>query len=512
MIDDLNSIDNHKSSILPYLAARFLMVSFLKIIAGPAAAALCYILLQWLQPDEQVSRMACIAAWMALWWLLESVPMAVTSLLPVFLFPLAGIMSTDKIAPFYMNDVLMLFIGGFLLAFAMERWHLHRRIALRIISFIGTDYHKILFGLMLATYLISMWVSNTATTLMMMPTAMAVIARIEEMTGQRNNKIGVAMLLGIAYSASIGGTATLVGTPPNMIFLSQFKASFPNEAPVSFLQWSLFGIPFSFAYLLICYALLVKLNMKEKMVAEPHHHGIFKKELDSLGKMTFEEKMVTLLFLVMTLLWFTRADLPIGSITIRGWSSFLPHPDFFQDGTVAIFIATLLFVIPSKSKQGEMLMDWESAKKLPFSIILLFGGGFALAKGFAASGLADWLGAQMQGIGALPDFVIILLVCTFMTYLSEVASNVAITQLMLPVLAAVAVAADIPPLLLMIPATFAASFGFMLPVATAPNTIIFTGEKLTVKDMLRAGIWLDILGIIWLTLAMNIFGRWVFGV
>jgi len=488
------------------------MLRFLKIIAGPLLGAGCYLLLKSLQPDENVSRMAGITVWMALWWILESVPIAVTSLLPVFLFPIAGLMSTDKIAPFYMNDVLMLFIGGFLIAFAMERWHLHRRIALRIISLIGTDEHKILFGLMLATYLISMWVSNTATTLMMMPTTMAVIARIEEMTWQPNNKVGVALLLGIAYAASIGGTATLVGTPPNMIFLSQFKAAFPDAAPVSFLQWSLFGIPFSFGYLLICYLLLLRLNMKEKNTAALHHHGIFKKELESLGRITYEEKAVTVLFSIMALLWFTRADFVFGRITLHGWSHWMPHPDFFQDGTVAIFIATLLFVIPSKSKPGEMLMDWESAKKLPFGIILLFGGGFALAKGFSASGLADWLGAQMRGIGALPPFVIILVISTFMTYLSEVASNVAITQLMLPVLAAVSVAAQIPPLLLMIPATLAASFGFMLPVATAPNTIIFTGEKLTVRDMLRAGWRLDILGIIWLTLAMNVFGRWVFKV
>ncbi|HXH19159.1 MAG TPA: SLC13 family permease, partial [Chitinophagales bacterium] len=376
---------------------------------------------------------------------------------------------------------------------------------------IGSDYHKILFGLMLATYLISMWVSNTATTMMMLPTTLAVIARIEELTGQRNNKIGVAMLLGIAYAASIGGTATLVGTPPNLIFLSQFKAAFPYDAPVSFLQWSLFGIPFSFGYLLICYILLVFLNMKGKMNLQPHHHDIFKKELESLGKMTFEEKTVTILFSIMAILWFSRADIQIGSTTVHGWSSLMPHPDFFQDGTVAIFMATLLFLIPSKSKKGEMLMDWESAKKLPFGIILLFGGGFALAKGFSSSGLADWLGMQMHGIGALPDFLIILVICIFMTYLSELASNVAITQLMLPVLAAVAVGADIPPLLLMIPATIAASFGFMLPVATAPNTIIFTGEKLTVKDMLKAGFWLDISGILWLTVMMNLFGRWVFG-
>ncbi len=483
---------------------------FLKILSGPLACALCYFMLQSAQPDENVSRMGGIAAWMAVWWMLEPVPMAVTSLLPVFLFPLAGLMSTEQIAPYYMNDVMMLFIGGFLIAFAMEKWNLHRRMALRIICTIGSDFHKILLGLMLATYAISMWVSNTATTLMMMPTTLAIIARIEEITGERNNKIGVAMLLGIAYAASIGGTATLVGTPPNMIFLSQFKAAFPDAAPVGFLQWSLFGIPFSFGYLIICYFLLTRINMPDKIKTGSQHLDTFRKELKSLGKMTFEEKMVTILFSIMAALWFTRADIQLGGTVLPGWSSLLNHPKFFQDGTVAIFMATLLFLIPSKSKKGEMLMDWESAKKLPLSIILLFGGGFALAKGFSSSGLAGWMGGQMQGIGALPDFLIILLLCLLMTVLSELASNVAVTQLMLPVLAAVAIAADIPPLMLMIPATLAASIGFMLPVATAPNTIVFTGEKLKVKDMVKAGFWLDLIGVMWLTAAMTFFGKWVF--
>lgn len=481
-----------------------------KILSGPLAAVATYFLLKQIQPDEIVSRMGGIAVWMALWWMLESVPMAVTSLLPVFLFPFAGILSTEKVAPLYMNDVLMLFMGGFLVAFAMEKWNLHRRIALRIIQFIGTDLHKILFGLMLATYAISMWVSNTATTLMMLPTTMAIITRIEEVTGRKNTKAGVAMLLGIAYAASIGGLATLVGTPTNLVFVSQFKALFPNEAPVSFLQWSLYGIPFSFSLLLLCYFLLVKMHLKGESLPKGYDKGMFSKELQELGKMTFEEKAITVLFSTMALLWFTRADLPLGSVTIPGWSRLMPQPDFFADGTVAIFIAVLLFVIPSKTKKGEMLMDWDSGKKLPFGIILLFGGGFALAKGFAVSGLADWMGSHLSIIAKMPLYLTILLVCLFVTILSEVASNVATAQLILPVLAAVATATNIPPLLFMIPATFAASFGFMLPVATAPNTIVFTGEKLKVKDMVRAGFLLDIIGVLWMTLSMYLYGRWVF--
>ncbi len=485
--------------------------TWLKILSGPLLAAVIYFLLDSVQKEESIASMGGIAAWMAAWWMFEAVPMAVTSLLPIFLFPLMGIMSTSAIAPFYMNDVLMLFMGGFLVAFAMERWNLHRRIALRIIALIGSDIHRILLGLMLATYVLSMWVSNTATTLMMMPTTMAVITRIEELTNEPNNKFGIAALLGIAYAASIGGMATLVGTPPNMVFLSQFKTAFPDQPSVNFLQWSLFGIPLSFGFLVICYFLLIKLNLRNSNLPKTLDHNIFHAELKALGKMSFEEKVIAVLFGLMSVLWFTRADLHLGQFVIRGWSSYLaPGSDLFQDGTVAILIATILFMIPSKNKKGEMLLDWDTAKKLPFGIILLFGGGFALAKGFSSSGLAQWLGDQMGGISALPDFLIILLVCLFMTYLSEVASNVAITQLMLPILAAVSIGANIPPLLLMVPATLAASFGFMLPVATAPNTIVFSGEKLKMKDMVKAGFWLDILGILWLTSCMYLFGRWVF--
>lgn len=228
-----------------------------KIISAPVIGIGTYFLLNIIQPDENVSRMAGIAVWMALWWMLEAVPMAVTALLPVFLFPLGGILNSNEIARLYMNDVLMLFMGGFFVALAMEKWNLHKRIALHIIKVIGTDLHKILFGLMLATYLLSMWVSNTATVLMMLPTILAIITRIEGVAGIKNTRSGIAMLLGLAYAASIGGLATLVGTPTNLIFVSQFKALYPDQAPVTFLQWSLFGIPFSFTLLILCYLLLV---------------------------------------------------------------------------------------------------------------------------------------------------------------------------------------------------------------------------------------------------------------
>jgi len=238
--------------------------------------------------------------------------------------------------------------------------------------------------------------------------------------------------------------------------------------------------------------------------------AIFKEEFESIGKMTFEEKVITILFSVMAFLWFFRADLEIGGFIIPGWSNLFSYPEYFQDGTVAVVISTLLFLIPSRQKKNEMIMDWNAVKKLPYGIILLFGGGFALAKGFTESGLTDWLAGQLDFVGKLPIYLTIIVICTFMTFLTEITSNMATTQLVLPIFAAIAIGAGINPLYLMIPVTFSASFAFMLPVATAPNTIIFGSEKVEIKDMVKTGIRLNLIGIVITTIGMIVLGRFVF--
>ena len=508
----MNNLIYPQYSLLIILAQNMKasILKFLKISAGPLSGLLIYYLILLSQSDLTVARMAGIATWMAVWWIFESVPLPITSLLPVFLFPLGGIMSTKTVAPVYMNDVLFLFVGGFILAFAMEKWNLHKRIALKIILLIGSDYSKILLGMMVASYFLSMWISNTATTMMMIPTTLAVIGKISETSNRETNKFSTGLLLGIAYAASIGGTATLVGTPPNLIFLSHYMAAFPDKEPVSFLQWFMFGLPVSLVFLFITYQILKNMYTVSDNGSATDKLNIFENEYRSLGKMVFEEKVVTVLFIVMAVLWFTRADLMIGNIVIPGWSGLFNNPEYFQDGTVAIFIATLLFIIPSKQHSGEMIMNWETVKKLPYGIILLFGGGFALAKGFIESGLTDWLATQLDAVGTLPVYVIILILCTFMTFLTEITSNMATTQLVLPIFAALAIGADIDPLYLMIPVTFSASFAFMLPVATAPNTIIFGSEKLEIMDMVKTGIRLNLVGIVVVTLAMILLGRFVF--
>ena len=487
------------------------MLKWFNILLGPVLAIVCYYAMQSGEADESIAYMAAVAAWMAVWWITEAVPLAVTSLLPICLYPVFGIMSTKAIAPSYMNDVLFLFVGGFIMAFAMEKWNLHKRIALKIILLIGSDINKILLGLMSASFILSMWISNTATTMMMIPTTLAVINKLEEFDKAKSKKLSVGLLLGIAYAASIGGTATLVGTPPNLIFLSHFAATFPDKTPISFLQWFMFGFPVALVFLFIAYQLLRKIYTS-KLSNASNNIEIFKTEYRQLGKTGFEEKMVMLLFSIMALLWFSRADLEIGALHIPGWSNLFAHPEYFQDGTVAIAMAIILFLIPSKQKKGKMLMDWASVKKLPYNIILLFGGGFALAKGFTQSGLTEWLSGRLDFIGHLPTVLVVVAVCLFMTFITEITSNMATTQLVLPVFAAIAIGSGINPLLLMIPATFSASFAFMLPVATAPNTIIFGSEKITIKDMAYTGLFLNLIGVALISISMLIYGNWVFSV
>jgi sodium-dependent dicarboxylate transporter 2/3/5 len=488
------------------------MNQWLKIILGPALGIATWAMFESVQPEPMVSAMGLVTIWMAMWWITEAVPLAVTSFLPVFLFPLLGIMGAKAVAPLYMNDVLMLFIGGFILAFAMEKWDLHRRIALKTILIIGTDLKLVLLGMMAATYFISMWISNTATTMMMVPTTLAVIAKMKDLLGDRAMPVAKSFLLGIAYAASIGGMATMIGTPTNMIFVSQFQAIFPNQPQVTFLQWFIYGVPTSLMMLFACYGILRwqhKIPTLENPAETLH---IFKSEYASLGKMTYEEKMVSLIFGITALLWFTRAEANIGRFSFPGWASFFgDNKGYFLDGTVAIAMASILFLIPSKKDKKSTLMDWKTVQKMPLSVILLFGGGFALAEGFGVSGLADWLAGEISFLTALPAWAMIFLICVLVTLLSEFASNVATVTLVLPILAAIAIGSGINPLYLMLPATFAASLGFMLPVATAPNTIVFGSEMITAREMARAGFLLDLAGAVLITGTMLLFGHFVFG-
>ena len=486
------------------------VLQILKIVLGPLAALLIYLLVDIDPARPELTRMLSIAIWMAVWWVLEAVPIAITSLLPFLLFPFFGIMNTNDIAPLYMNQVIFLFIGGFMIAIAMEKWNLHKRIALRIIMSVGNHPGKILFSFMFASYFLSMWISNTATVMMMLPTTLAVVYEINKQSGQPTG-FSIALLIGIAYASSIGGTATLVGTPPNLIFLSNYIKAFPDDQTVNFTSWFLFGLPTSLILFGAAYFILKRIFIHKKSYSNLDP-TVLNDEYRELGKITYEEKIVLGAFIGTAVLWFTRADLQIGELLIPGWSGLLPNPAFYTDATVAIFMALVLFIIPAKNPRGKMIMDTMSLAKIPFGVILLFGGGFALAEGFVKTGLSQWMADQLGVFAGFPPFLLVLCITLFMNFFTEFTSNTASAQIFLPVILVMSQSIGIDPLLLMIPVTFAASFAFMLPIATPANMIVFGSNMIKVKDMIKAGIWLNIAGSIIVTILMFLWGKIVFGI
>jgi sodium-dependent dicarboxylate transporter 2/3/5 len=367
-------------------------------------------------------------------------------------------------------------------------------------------------GFMFATSFLSMWMSNTATTMMMIPIAISIIYKLEELLGKvQLGSYSTGLLLGIAYSASIGGLATLVGTPPNLSFARIVNIIFPDVPEISFANWLLFAFGISMLMFIAAWLLLFFMY-KPSQPWEGLHKADFRKEYQTLGKTQWEEKIVFVLFLSMALLWIFRSGFDFGSVSIPGWSQLFSNPAYINDGTVAIFIAVILFIIPSKSKKGERLMDWETANRLPWHIVLLFGGGFALAKGFIESGLSAWFGEQLSGLAGTDPMILTSVIVTMMSFLTELTSNTATTEMILPIMAGLAVSIQINPLLLMIPATLAASLAFMLPVATPPNAIVFGTGYLKIKDMARTGILLNLAGIVIVTLVTYFWGTFVFDI
>ncbi len=478
-------------------------VKQIKLILGPLLAAVVFFGFDLMPGNPMVTRMAAVAVWMAVWWLTEAIHLAVTALLPIILLPVLGIADSKTTAFQYMDPIIFLFIGGFIIAFAIERWDLHKRIALKILMLVGTSPSRILFGVMLTSFLISMWISNTATVMMLLSAVLAVIVQIEQHFKEEHHshKMASALLIGLAYSATIGGMSTLVGTPTNMIFLREYNEKFPNNHDMNFFVWFKIGFPIAIVFLFLAFFVLKKMFIKkdvELIISKTYFSDAYKK----LGKMSYEEKTVSLVFILTAVLWFTRADIDFGIFKFIGWSTIFPNKDFLQDSTIAIFMAVLLFLIPSKSEKERALMTWNEVSKLPFDIILLFGGGFALAKGFELSGLSTWLATQLKFTPDTNIYLLIFSMCVLVCIISEFASNVACIQLMLPVLIAVQHSMNIHPLLLLVPATLAASLGFMLPVATGANTIVFGTKRIKVNDMLKTGFTLDLIGVLLITLSV----------
>jgi sodium-dependent dicarboxylate transporter 2/3/5 len=419
------------------------------------------------------------SAWVAIWWVGELIPIAATSLLPIVLLPLSGAAPISQTTAAYGDKMLFLFMGGFIIAIAMEKWNLHKRIALNIIKAVGNSPSRILLGFMVATGLLSMWISNTATTLMMVTIGSAIIAQTSHQQIDGKKGFFKALLLGIAYSASIGGVATLVGTPTNPIFVAIAFELYQEE--VSFLQWMTFGFPFAVIVIGFTWYYLSHIVYKLDHLDLEMGDEVIHKELKKLGKISFEEKAVAWVFGLTAFAWISRSFLLV---------QWLPQ---INDTSIAIAAACSLFMIPSKKEKRIGLINWEEAVRLPWGVIILFGGGLSIAAAFRSSGLAEWTGQQLNLLDGMPVFLMILFIAILVNFLTEVTSNVATASIMLPILAALSGVIGIHPFLLMIPATMAASCAFMLPVATAPNAIVFASGNLRVKDMARSGFMLNLL-------------------
>ena len=476
------------------------------VIAGPLVFILFCFLPSPLTNSPQMMVMMGITIWVALWWLTEAVHIAVSSFIPFILIPASGIADIKEVSAQYMDPILFLFIGGFLLAFAIEKWGLHHRLALGILSSTGHNASRVLFGIMLSGFLISMWISNTATVMMLLSAVLAVIHQLKKhiLVEETHRKLSSALLIGLAYSASIGGLATLVGTPTNMIFYRAYNEQYASSAPITFAGWMIFALPFAFLLLLSAWFIIRFFLLRKLKIGKFQMSG-FKAQFSQLGRWNKDEKIVGIVFFTTAILWLTRADLDIGSLHLKGWTNLFPHPQQIQDSTIAISMALLLFLIPSQTEKGRALLTWKEASKLPYEIILLFGSGFALAKGFELSGLSTWLAHQLNAVNDVPIIYTILIICVIVTVISEFASNVASIQLMMPILISLQLVTNIDPKLLLIPAALSASLGFMLPIATAPNTIVYSSGHIKVREMVVVGFFVDLVGILLILLFSNWF-------
>tara|TARA_B100001109_G_scaffold255786_2_gene260838 strand:+ start:202 stop:1653 length:1452 start_codon:yes stop_codon:yes gene_type:complete len=446
--------------------------------------------------DEGVAVLAS-TAWIAIWWITEAIAIEATALLPLILFPLLGVSSIEATGAAYGHKYIYLFVGGFILAIAIEKWQLHKRIALQIIRLVGTSLVNIMLGFMLSTALLSMWISNTATTVMILPIGMAVVAQLgATIDPQQSAQFKKALMLSIAYSASIGGMATLVGTPPNLIFAGVVEEIYGIE--ISFLQWFSFGFPVSILLLFICWVYMSRFAFSLQGLKFEGGRAVIKTQLAELGPMSKQEKMVLAIFGLTAIAWVCRSFL---------LKKFIPEID---DTIIALIGALLMFIVPS-GKDGEKLLKWQEAVRLPWGVLLLFGGGIALAIGFENSGLAQWVGEQLHALQGVSIFILLLVIVATVNFLTEVTSNLATTTILLPILAALAVIIGVHPFLLLAGATVAASCAFMLPVATPPNALVFGSGYIQMNDMIRCGVWLNLISILILSVIVYYFLPLVWG-
>jgi sodium-dependent dicarboxylate transporter 2/3/5 len=460
----------------------FFIVIFLPEPAGMSVAA---------------KNAAAVVLIMSIWWISGAIPIYATAFLPLVLFPLLKILPAAETAANYGHNYVLMLLAGFILAKAIETQNLHKRIALVLINTFGTSRRKIILSIMTATAFISMWIANVTAALLMLPIALAIILKEETGTNEKSS-FSTALMLGVAYAATIGGVGTLIGSPTNLILIGIMEKLFPGAPPITFFSWLKIGIPVMLIFLPVVWFYLVKYFRISGKLSDDD--SIIKNELKALGKMTPGEKRVTYVFLLAIFGWVFREGFTFGSTVIPGWGSLLGLDNYVHDSTVAMVCALLLFILPAD--KNKRLMDWKSASQIPWGVAMIVGGGYAVAEGFKTTGLAEWLGSQLVFISNLPSLIILLIVVAFILFFTEVNSNTATANIFLPVLASLGVAGNMNPLLLMIPATIAASFAFMMPAGTGPNTVIFASERITVAEMAKCGLWLKLISLILLTIIL----------
>ncbi len=444
----------------------------LTLLLGPLLAATIFFSLASLGWNTGACWTAAITTICAVWWIFEPIPIPATSLIPIGALPLLGILTPAEVGASYGSPLVLLLMGGFILSTAMEKSGAHRRIALSMVNlFGGQSSRRLVFGFMAASAVLSMWISNTATTLMLLPVALAVVERSED------KQLATPLLLGIAYAASVGGIGTPIGTPPNLVFREIYEQTTGIE--IGFLTWMTWGIPVVLLFVpVIGFWLTRHLN----------HRGQI--DMPKVGEWQVEEKRVFIVFAFTAMAWVTRSQ-PFG-----GWKTWLDLPGA-NDASVALLAVVVMFLVPNG--KGDRLLDWETAAKIPWGMLILFGGGIAIAKAFVVSGLSGALGELLAGVAVWPMILMIAVICLTITFLTEITSNTATTTLMMPILAAAALAAELDPLMLMVPAAMSASCAFMLPVATAPNTIVFSTGRFRTSLMAREGFALNLSGAVVIT-------------
>lgn len=479
-----------------YTPRSYTTAQMIGLFLGPVLFVLTLLFFQPEGLSTEARGVLASTIWIATWWITEAIPIPATSLLPLVLFPLTNSLDMKVTASSYGDETIFLFMGGFIIALAMEKWNLHRRIAISIISMVGTNMDRIVLGFMIATGFLSMWISNTATAMMMIPIGLAIINQVAD--GLKNDPsidtspqrfaFGKALMLGIAYSASLGGIATLIGTPPNTLLAGAINKMYGIE--LSFAGWMLFGVPFAWIFIFVTWIYLVKIAFPSKLITMPGGRAVIDKQKKDLGAASIEEKLVFVVFALAAFSWITRTFL---------LSKFV---DGLTDGMIAVIFAIVLFAIPSVNRKGDRLMDWQTAVKLPWGILLLFGGGLAIASGFVSTGLSEWIGAQLMGLEGVSVIVLIFLVAALVLALTEITSNTATASMMYPIMASLAVALGVHPYALMIAAGVAASCAFMLPVATPPNAAVFGSGYIKITDMMKAGFALNVFGVVFITLSI----------